>query len=60
MRTEEYFAERTRRADSTKVSTILARAGKGNPPVKGDALPSAPVPKKAGKKEPRRETVRPK
>lgn len=60
MRTEEYFEERARRADSTKVSTILARVGKGNPPVEGDELPSALVPKKAKKKEPKRKTVRPK
>jgi hypothetical protein len=39
MRTEEYFEERARRSDSAKVSRILARVGKGNPPVEGDELP---------------------
>jgi HicB family len=39
MRTEEYFEERARRADSARVNRILARVGKGNPPVEGDALP---------------------
>jgi hypothetical protein len=46
MRSEEYFEERARRADSTKVSQILARVGKGNPPVEGDELPSGGAPKK--------------
>lgn len=40
MRTEEYFEERARRADPPKVSRILARVGKGNPPIEGDELPS--------------------
>src|SRR6266513_2782236 len=39
MRTEEYFADRARRADPAKVSRILARVGKGNPPIEGDELP---------------------
>jgi hypothetical protein len=39
MRTEEYFEERARRADPARVSRILARVGKGNPPVEGDELP---------------------
>ena len=39
MRTEEYFEERARRADPERVSRILARVGKGNPPVEGDELP---------------------
>ncbi len=39
MRTEEYFEERARRANSTKVNRILSRVGKGNPPVEGDELP---------------------
>jgi hypothetical protein len=51
MRTEEYFEERARRADSAKVSRILARVGKGNTPVEGDELPLEPLPKKARKKE---------
>src|SRR6516162_5653330 len=39
MRTEEYFEERARRANPAKVSRILARVGKGNPPIEGDELP---------------------
>jgi hypothetical protein len=39
MRTEEFFEERARRADPAKVKRILARMGKGNPPVEGDELP---------------------
>ncbi len=39
MRTEEYFEGRARRADPAKVRRILARVGKGNPPVEGDELP---------------------
>jgi len=39
MRTEEYFEERARRADPAKVRRILARIGKGPPPVEGDELP---------------------
>jgi len=39
MRTEEYFEERARRADPARVKRILARVGKGNPPVEGDELP---------------------
>jgi hypothetical protein len=39
LRTEEYFWERTSRADLRKARRILARAGKGNPPVEGDELP---------------------
>jgi hypothetical protein len=39
LRTEEYFRERGRRADRTKTLRILGRAGKGNPPMKGDELP---------------------
>ena len=39
LRTEEFFAERARRADPAKVALILKRAGKGNPPVEGDELP---------------------
>ena len=38
MRTEEYFEERARRADPARVNRILARVGKGNPPVEGDEL----------------------
>jgi HicB family len=39
MRTEEFFEERARRADPAKVDRILARMGKGNPPVEADELP---------------------
>jgi HicB family len=49
LRTEEYFRERGRRADRAKTLRILERAGKDNPPMKGDEL----VPerqKKAGRK----------
>lgn len=50
MRTEEYFEERARRANPAKASRILARVGKGNPPIEGDELPLELVPKKARKK----------
>jgi hypothetical protein len=36
LRTEEYFAERTRRGDVRKALRILKRAGVGQPPVAGD------------------------
>ena len=51
MRTEEYFGERARRADSAKVSRILARVGKGNPPIDGDELPLELISKKVKKKK---------
>jgi hypothetical protein len=38
LRTEEYFAERARRADRTETLRILERAGKGNPPRQDDRL----------------------
>jgi len=38
LRTEEYFRERSRRADRTETLRILERAGKGNPPMAGDEL----------------------
>jgi hypothetical protein len=38
LRTEEYFAERARRADPRKIARILKRVGKGKAPVKGDEL----------------------
>ncbi len=60
MRTEEYFEERARRADPTRVSRILARVGKGNPPVEGDELPLGFVSRKARKKEVKRKAVSPK
>jgi hypothetical protein len=39
LRTQEYFQERARRADRSETLRILERAGKGNPPMKGDELP---------------------
>jgi hypothetical protein len=60
MRTEEYFEERARRADPTRVSRILARVGKGNPPLEGDELPLELVPKTVRKKEVKRKAVSPK
>ncbi len=39
LRTEEYFAERARRANPEKIARILNRVGKGNRPVEGDELP---------------------
>jgi hypothetical protein len=39
LRTAEYFGERSRRANRRETLRILDRAGKGNPPVKGDELP---------------------
>jgi len=51
MRTEEYFEERARRADSAKVNRILARVGKGNTPMEGDELPEEIARRKGGKKK---------
>lgn len=50
IRTEEYFEERAKRVDTEKVDRILARAGKGNPPIKGDELPPGYVIKKFKRK----------
>lgn len=36
LRTESYFKERAARADIGRALDILSRAGKGNPPVRGD------------------------
>ncbi len=41
LRTEDYFRERAARVDRQETLRILSRAGKGNPPQKGDELPSA-------------------
>jgi len=38
LRTEEYFRERSGRADIPKAKRILKRAGRGKPPVAGDEL----------------------
>src|SRR5580700_10032452 len=51
MRTEEFFEERARRADPAKVDRILARMGKGNPPMEGDELPPEFLAKKKKKKK---------
>lgn len=40
LRTESYFREQAEQADLDKAREILQRAGKGNPPVKGDELPA--------------------
>jgi hypothetical protein len=40
LRTQEYFAERARRSNRKETLRILDRAGKGNPPVAGDELPT--------------------
>src|SRR5215467_6427680 len=50
LRTEEYFQQRAHRADRGETLRILNKAGKGNPPVKGDELP-------AGWVKPRRKSV---
>jgi hypothetical protein len=39
LRTQNYFAERSARADVPKALAILRRAGTGRPPIKGDELP---------------------
>jgi hypothetical protein len=40
LRTEEYFQQRTHRADRAQTMRILEKAGKGNPPREGDEIPS--------------------
>ena len=47
LRTETYFRERAERADVEKARDVLRRAGKGNPPIDGDELPSEPKTKPA-------------
>jgi hypothetical protein len=39
IRTESDFQERAARADIPRALRVLGRAGKGNPPMKGDELP---------------------
>ena len=51
LRTEDYFREKARRADMKKALAILARAGKGNPPLPGDEL--IPPRRARGKRAPR-------
>jgi hypothetical protein len=41
LRAESYFAERAGRADIPRALDILKRAGVGNSPAKGDALPGS-------------------
>jgi hypothetical protein len=53
LRTEEYFAERARRADRAETLRILERAGKSNPPREDDRL----LPEREGKRTSRK-TVR--
>ena len=38
LRTEDYFRERTARADIGLAKRILKRAGRGNPPTPGDEI----------------------
>jgi hypothetical protein len=45
LRTADYFRKRGRRADRAETLRILERAGKGNPPMKGDELPAEWQPK---------------
>jgi HicB family len=54
IRKQAYFEERARRADRKKVDEILARVGKGNPPIEGDELPEELVAVVAKKKNGRR------
>ena len=42
LRTEDYFKERAQRADSRQVTSVLKRAGRGRPPVKGDEIQDSP------------------
>lgn len=51
LRTQEYFQERIGRANRAETLRILDLAGKGNPPMEGDELPSdsAPDGERAGK-----------
>jgi hypothetical protein len=51
MRTETYFEERARRGDLKKFDEILARAGRGNPPMPGDELPLGYKMKKSKRKK---------
>lgn len=50
MRTEDYFEERARRADTAKVNGIMARVGKGNAPMLGDELPVKSATRRSKKK----------
>jgi hypothetical protein len=39
LRTAQYIANRTARADLPKALAVLSRAGVGRPPIKGDEMP---------------------
>ena len=41
LRTEDYFRERSARADVAKAKRILKRSGRGNPPREGDEIVEA-------------------
>ena len=58
LRTEEYFAERARRADPEKIARILDRVGKGNQPVEGDELSPDLKAKKSATRRVRGRSVR--
>jgi hypothetical protein len=38
LRTDDYFRERAQRGDVKRAKNILKRAGRGNPPVRGDEV----------------------
>ena len=40
LRTEDYFRQRARGAERAETLRILEKAGRGNPPIKGDELPA--------------------
>jgi hypothetical protein len=54
LRTQEYFAERARRANRKETLRILDQAGKSNPPTPGDELDDAESRFADVKKSPRR------
>lgn len=56
LRTDEFFRERAERADRAQTLQILERAGRGNPPVEGDELPSN-WSKKPGRRQARSERI---
>lgn len=52
LRTEDYFRERSQRANRAETLRILERAGRGNPPLRGDELaPGEPSSKKEGNRK---------
>lgn len=38
LRTEEYFGERTGRANNARAKRVLKKAGRGKPPIAGDDI----------------------